>query len=140
KTTKLPSLEELLNAGVHFGHKTSTWNPKMKPYIYGSRNGVHIIDLISTLKLLKTALEAVSEASNKGSILIVGTKGQAASLVQTMANENGAYYINKRWPGGLFTNFKAIKKSVDKLVEMEEQLAQGAPGLVKKEQLMMERE
>ena len=137
---KLPTLEELLGAGVHFGHKTSAWNPKMKPYIHTDRNGVHIIDLVSTLTQLKKALEAIYEASNRGNVLVVGTKGQAASLVQKMAEDCGAFYINRRWAGGLFTNFKAIKKSVDKLISMEETLASGAQGLVKKEQLMMQRE
>ncbi|MBI2356630.1 30S ribosomal protein S2 [Candidatus Dojkabacteria bacterium] len=136
----LPSLDELLAAGVHFGHKTSAWNPKMKPFIYAQRNGVHIIDLISTLTQLKKALTAIKSASDTGNILVVGTKGQAASLVQVMAEESGAFYINKRWPGGLFTNFKAIKKSVDKLVSMEETLASGGEGLVKKEQLLMKRD
>lgn len=136
----LPSLEELLNAGVHFGHKKSAWNPKMKPFIHTDRNGVHIIDLISTLTQLKKALHAIKDASDKGNILVVGTKGQAATLVQEMAEKSGAFYVNKRWPGGLFTNFKAIKKSVDKLVSMEETLASGAIGLVKKEQLLMKRE
>lgn len=137
---KLPTLDQLLNAGVHFGHKKSAWNPKMKPYIYTERNGVHIIDLISTLTQLKKALAAIKDASDKGNVLVVGTKGQAASLVQAMAEESGAFYVNKRWPGGLFTNFKAIKKSVDKLLSMEAILASGAKGLVKKEQLLMKRE
>ncbi len=137
---KLPSLEELLSAGVHFGHKKSAWSPKMKQYIHVERNGVHIIDLISTLTQLKKALKAIKEASDKGNILVVGTKGQAASLVQEMAEASGAFYINKRWPGGLFTNFKAIKKSVDKLVSMESTLASGATDLVKREQLMMKRD
>jgi small subunit ribosomal protein S2 len=136
----LPSLEELLNAGVHFGHKKSAWNPKMKPFIHTERNGVHIIDLVATLKQLKIALNAIKDASDKGNVLVVGTKGQAATLVQEMAEKSGAFYINKRWPGGLFTNFKAIKKSVDKLVSMEETLASGAQDLVKKEQLLMKRE
>jgi len=92
------------------------------------------------MRLLKDAVEAISVATEKGSILIVGTKGQAASLVENMALETGIFYVNKRWPGGLFTNFKVIKKSIDKLVEMEEILANGAQGMVKKEQLMMERE
>ncbi len=137
---KLPTLEELLHAGVHFGHKKSGWNPKMQQYIHAERNGVHIIDLIATMELLKTALEAMKEASEKGNLLIVGTKGQAASLVESMAIEAGFFYVNKRWPGGLFTNFKAIKKSIDKLISMEETLANGAEGMVKKEQLLMQRE
>ncbi len=137
---KLPTLEELLGAGSHFGHKKSAWNPKMQQYIYSERNGVHIIDLIKTLTLLKKAVVEIEKASDEGQVLLVGTKGQAASLVQKMAQETGAFYINKRWPGGLFTNFKAIKKSVDKLVKMEETLADGAKGMVKKEELLMQRD
>lgn len=138
--TKLPTLDELLKAGSHFGHKGSAWNPKMQQYIHSERAGVHIIDLIKTLQLLKKALLAIEEASDKGQILIVGTKGQAASVIQKMAEEKGAFYVNKRWPGGLFTNFKAIKKSVDNLVKMEETLASGAKGFVKKEELLMQRD
>lgn len=137
---QIPSLDELLNAGVHFGHRTSRWHPKMKQYIYTARNGVHIIDLIKTMKLLDTALEQIQGAVDRGSVLFVGTKGQAATLVQNVAMENGAFYINNRWPGGLFTNYSMIKKSVDKLVGMEETLAAGAPGMVKKEQLMLARD
>jgi small subunit ribosomal protein S2 len=138
--TKLPTLEELLKAGSHFGHKGSAWHPKMQQYIHSERAGVHIIDLVKTLQLMKKALLEIEEASEKGQVLVVGTKGQAASVVQKMAEEKGAFYVNKRWPGGLFTNFKAIKKSVDKLVKMEETLASGAKGMVKKEQLLMERD
>lgn len=137
---KLPSLEDLLAAGVHFGHRSSTWNPKMKPYIYGERNGVHIIDLIKTLTQLKVAIAKIQSVSQQGTILIVGTKGQAASMVSQLALQKGAFYVNKRWPGGLFTNFKAVKKSIDKLIKMEQILARGGDDLVKKEQLLMKRD
>ncbi|HVX93246.1 MAG TPA: 30S ribosomal protein S2 [Candidatus Dojkabacteria bacterium] len=136
----MPTLEELLQAGAHFGHKTSAWNPKMKKFIYTERNGVHIIDLVATLTQLKKAVEVIQEAASKGNVLLVGTKGQAASLVQQVAEEKGAFYINKRWPGGLFTNFKVIKKSIDNLVAMEEKLAMGNEDMVKKEELLMQRE
>lgn len=137
---QIPPLEDFLNAGVHFGHRTSRWHPKMQQYIYTSRNGVHILDLVQTMQMLDTALEQIQGAVERGSVLFVGTKGQAATLVQKVALENGAFYINNRWPGGLFTNFSMIKKSVDKLIGMEETLASGAEGLVKKERLMLERD
>lgn len=137
---ELPSLEELLNAGVHFGHRTSRWDPKMKQYIYTDRNGVHIIDLVQTLKLLKEALDKVEEVADQKSVMIVGTKGQAATMVQEVAEEVGAYFVDRRWPGGLVTNFDTIKKSVIRLVKLEEKLAGGAEDLVKKEELMLERE
>ena len=137
---KIPELEELLHAGVHFGHKKSAWNPRMNDYIYEERNGIHIIDLVKTQKMLKNALEELNKLSGEGSVLIVGTKGQAAGLIQNMAEEKGIFYVNKRWPGGLFTNFKNIHRSIQKLIKMEEELAQGAEGFVKKEVLLMERE
>jgi len=137
---KIPSLEELLKAGVHFGHKKSTWNPLMEEYIYEERNGVHIIDLVKSRKMIKEALTELRNLSQKGTVLIVGTKGQAANLVRNMALENGAFYVNKRWPGGLFTNFKNIKRSIIKLIKMEEKIAGGAEDLVKKEVLLMERD
>lgn len=137
---EIPDILTFLKAGVHFGHKKSSWNPRMKKYIYEERNGVHIIDLVQTQELTKIALKAVAEFAQKGNVLIVGTKGQAATAIQTMAEENGAFYINKRWPGGLFTNFKTIRKSLQNLVKMEEKLARGGDGLVKKEMLMMKRD
>ncbi len=136
----LPSLEELLQAGAHFGHRTSAWNPKMKPYIYEGRNGAHIIDLVKTLTKTKQALAAIQKAAQTGYIMVVGTKGQAATMVQQMALQKGAFYINKRWPGGLFTNFRGVKRSVDNLVKMEITIASGAKGMVKKEQLLMQRD
>lgn len=137
---EIPELEKFLNAGSHFGHKSSRWNPKMKKFIYTERNGVHIIDIIQTMKLLKETLKNIQDASDKGNVLIVGTKGQAATAIRKMAEEVGAFYIDTRWPGGLFTNFEVIKRSLDKLMTMEETLARGAEDLVKKEQLLMARE
>ena len=140
KGVKIPELIDFLKAGSHFGHKKSAWNPKMKKYIYEIRNGIHIIDLVKSRPMLEKALDAIESAANKGYILFVGTKGQAATIVQSKADEVGAFYINKRWPGGLFTNFEILKKGIFELIKMEESLAGGAPGYVKKEILMMERE
>ena len=140
KSFQLPELKDLLQAGAHFGHKKSAWNPRMKKYIYDERNGIHIIDLVKTLEKLEEALKKLSKASSKGNILIVGTKGQAATIVQKVATENGMFYINRRWPGGLFTNFDGIKRSVEGLIKMEEKLARGGEGLVKKEILLMKKD
>ncbi|MHC1716697.1 MAG: 30S ribosomal protein S2 [Candidatus Dojkabacteria bacterium] len=140
RSFQTPELIDLLKAGAHFGHKKSAWNPRMKKYIYEERNGIHIIDLVKTKTLLEETLDQLSKYSEKGNILIVGTKGQAASIVQSVAEKNGIFYINRRWPGGLFTNFDVMKKSVQGLIKMEDQLARGAQGLVKKEILLMERD
>lgn len=140
KGVQIPELINFLKAGAHFGHKTSAWNPKMKKFIYEQRNGVHIIDLVKSRSLLEKALVSIQDASNKGYILFVGTKGQAATIIQKKADEVGAFYINRRWPGGLFTNFDILKKSVNNLLKMEEELASGGENLVKKELLMLERE
>ena len=137
---QIPELIEFLKAGAHFGHKKSAWDPKMKRYIYEERNGVHIIDLVKSRALLERALKAIEQASNKGYILFVGTKGQAATIIQKKAEEVGAFYVNQRWPGGLFTNFDILKKSVSNLIKMEEELAKGGEDLVKKEVLMLERD
>ncbi len=111
----IPELTTFLKAGAHFGHKGSAWNPKMKKYIYEVRNGIHIIDIIKSRKMLTKALEELNQVVDKGNILIVGTKGQAAGTIEKMAKEVGAFYITKRWPGGLFTNFDAIKGTIQKL-------------------------
>lgn len=138
--TEIPELLTFLQAGAHFGHKSSAWSPKMKKYIYEVRNGIHIIDIVKSKKLLQEALDELGKAVDRESVLIVGTKGQAAGIVEKMAKEVGAFYITKRWPGGLFTNFDIIKESVAKLVKMEEKLASGGGGLVKKEILLMQSE
>ncbi len=137
--TDIPELLTFLQAGAHFGHKKSAWSPKMSKYIYEVRNGIHIIDVVKSRKLLSTALDQLGNEVDKGNVLIVGTKGQAAGIIEKMAAEVGAFYITKRWPGGLFTNFDAIKGSVQTLVKMEEKLASGGEGLVKKEVLLMQR-
>jgi len=140
KSFQIPELLDLLKAGCHFGHKKSAWNPRMKKYIYEERNGIHIIDLVKTREILESTLLELSKFAKAGNILIVGTKGQAASIVQKVAEESGMFYINKRWMGGLFTNYDGIKKSVQGLIKMEEDLAGGLEGLVKKEKLLIERD
>jgi small subunit ribosomal protein S2 len=114
------SLAQLLEAGVHFGHQTRRWNPKMSPYIYTDRNGVHIIDLVQTAQLMEEAFAYVRSASEKGQkFLFVGTKRQAAGIIQQEAQRCGAYYVNQRWLGGMLTNWTTIKTRVDRLKELE---------------------
>ncbi|MEY2978887.1 MAG: 30S ribosomal protein S2 [Prochlorotrichaceae cyanobacterium] len=114
------SLAQLLEAGVHFGHQTRRWNPKMSPYIYTDRNGVHIIDLVQTAQLMEEAFAYVRSASEKGQkFLFVGTKRQAAGIIQQEAQRCGAYYVNQRWLGGMLTNWSTIKTRVDRLKELE---------------------
>ena len=136
------SLIELLEAGVHFGHQTQHWNPKMKPYIYGARNGIYILDLRKTSDLLDAAYEAVKEYAAKGrNVLFVGTKKQAAEVVAEEAKRVGAYYINRRWLGGMLTNFETIRGRVNKLRELEEFMTSGhAEKLPKKEQAQLNRQ
>ena len=136
------SLIELLEAGVHFGHQTQHWNPKMKQYIYGARNGIYILDLRKTSDLLDAAYEAVREYAAKGrNVLFVGTKKQAAEVVAEEAKRVGAYYINRRWLGGMLTNFETIRGRVNKLRELEEFMASGhAEKLPKKEQAQLSRQ
>ncbi len=136
------SLIELLEAGVHFGHQTQHWNPKMKPYIYGARNGIYILDLRKTSDLLDAAYEAVREFAAKGkNVLFVGTKKQAAEVVAEEATRVGAYYINRRWLGGMLTNFETIRGRVNKLRELEDFMASGhAEKLPKKEQAQLSRQ
>lgn len=136
------SLIELLEAGVHFGHQTQHWNPKMKPYIYGARNGIYILDLRKTTELLDAAYDAVREYAAKGrNVLFVGTKKQAAEVVAEEANRAGAYYINRRWLGGMLTNFETIRGRVNKLKEMEEFISNGyVDKLPKKEVAQLNRQ
>jgi len=140
KSFQMPELLDLLKVGAHFGHKKSAWDPKMGKYIYETRNGIHIIDLVKSLDLLEEALTKLQGFAEKGNILIVGTKGQAATIIEDVAKKSGMFYINRRWPGGLFTNFEGIKKSVQTLVKMEEQIARGGKGLVKKEILLLQKD
>ncbi len=123
--SKIPSvtISELLDAGVHFGHKTSRWNPKMAPYIYGIRDDVHIVDLQQTAGLTKRALKAVYEVvKNNGKILFVGTKVQASTIIAEHAEKCGQYYVNHRWLGGMLTNWGTISKSIKKLEQLEKTL------------------
>lgn len=123
---KIVSMKKLLENGVHFGHQTRRWNPKMKPYIYTSRNGVYIVDLNKTLEGIEAAyaeLKAISERGGK--VLFVGTKKQAADVIQEQALRSGSFYVNNRWLGGMLTNFRTIQKRVRRLVEIEEMEASG---------------
>ena len=120
------SMIELLEAGVHFGHQTQRWNPKMKPYIYGARNGIYVIDLRKTTDLLDEAYAVVRDFAARGkNVLFVGTKKQAADVVAEEAKRSGAYYINRRWLGGMLTNFDTIRSRVNKLREFEDFIASG---------------
>jgi len=132
----------LLEAGVHFGHQTQRWDPLMEPYIYGSRNGIHILDLTQTVPMLDQALNIVRETVAKGgSVLFVGTKRQASSPIAEAAEKCAQYYMNHRWLGGTLTNWKTVSQSIQRLKSIEEQVASGSiEGLTKKERLGVERE
>jgi small subunit ribosomal protein S2 len=126
-------MKELLEAGVHFGHQTKRWNPKMREFIYGQRNGIYIIDLQKTIKVFKEALAFVKGLSENGKdILFVGTKKQAQDIVRDAASKCEASYVNQRWLGGLLTNFKVVRGSIDKLVELEEKREDGRWELLSK--------
>jgi small subunit ribosomal protein S2 len=137
------SMKQLLEAGVHFGHQTSRWNPKMKPYIFGARNGIYIIDLQRTVKLFEEAYTFVRDlAARGGSVLFVGTKKQAQDAVREEAERSAMFYVNTRWLGGTLTNFQTIKQSIDRLKKCEEMLDDPnmAEALTKKELLGVSRE
>ena len=135
------SMKQLLEAGVHFGHQTPRWDPKMKPYIFGARNGIHIIDLQKTEKLFDKACENVRNIiSNGGKVLFVGTKKQAQDAIDEEAQRCGAFYVNHRWLGGTLTNFETIRHSIDKLKWLEDIIDNGTiEDYPKKEQLQMKR-
>ena len=135
------SLRQLLEAGVHFGHHTRRWNPRMGPYIFGVRNQVHIIDLQQTVPMLDRALRAVRDVTaGGGRVLFVGTKRAAAEYVAESARRCGQYYVNHRWLGGMLTNWKTITGSIKRLRQIEEQLAGDVTGLTKKEVLDITRD
>lgn len=135
------NLRMLLEAGVHFGHQTQRWNPRMGPYIYGDRNGIHIMDLTQTVPLLDAALNVVRETVAKGGrILFVGTKRQAQKPIADAAERCAQYYMNHRWLGGTLTNWKTVSQSINRLKQIDEQSAIGFSGLTKKERLGMERD
>ncbi|WP_204114262.1 30S ribosomal protein S2 [Shimia biformata] len=135
------TMRQLLEAGVHFGHQTQRWNPKMGEYIYGSRNGIHIMDLTQTVPMLDAALNAVRDTVAKGGrVLFVGTKRQAAGPIAEAAEKSAQYYMNHRWLGGTLTNWKTVSQSINRLKEIDEKMASGAEGLTKKERLGIERD
>lgn len=126
-------MKELLEAGVHFGHQTKRWNPKMKEFIYGQRNGIYIIDLQKTIKVFKEALQFIRTLAENGqNILFVGTKKQAQDIVREAAGRCESSYVNQRWLGGLLTNFKVMRGSIDKLIELEEMREDGRWDLLSK--------
>jgi small subunit ribosomal protein S2 len=134
-------MKDLLEAGVHFGHHTRRWNPKMQQYIFGVRNGVHIIDLQQTAPMLDHALKAMRDiVANGGRVLFVGTKRQAQEKIKESAKRSGQYYVNHRWLGGMLTNWKTISGSINRLREIEDIMSKGTTGLKKKELLMLQRE
>ncbi|MFT4570983.1 MAG: small subunit ribosomal protein S2 [Hyphomicrobiaceae bacterium] len=136
-------MKQLLEAGVHFGHQTSRWNPKMSPYIFGARNGIHIIDLQQTVTMFRDACDYVREvAARGGNILFVGTKKQAQEAVRVESTRAGQYYVNNRWLGGTLTNFQTIKQSIERMRRLEETLDDPASLTTykKKERLVMQRE
>ena len=134
-------IKQLLEAGVHLGHKTLRWNPKMKKYIFGEKNSVHIIDLTQTVDFIKNALTQVHKIiSSGGKILIVSTKKQAAEQVSELAKETQQYYVNYRWLGGMLTNWKTIQNSIKRLKKLEDQLSKENLGFTKKEILKFGKE
>ena len=136
------TMKELLEAGVHFGHQTRRWNPKMKEYIFGQRNGIHIIDLQKTLKMFKEATRFVVELAKEGkTLLFVGTKRQAQEAIVEEARRCSMFFVNQRWLGGLLTNFETIRKSIQRLKDLDEMSEDGRYELLpKKEVIKLERE
>jgi len=135
------SMRQLLEAGVHFGHQTHRWNPKMASYIYGERNNIHIIDLSQTVPMLHRALQVISDTVARGGrVLFVGTKRQASEIIADAAQRSAQYYVNARWLGGMLTNWKTISNSIQRLRKLDELLTGEAQGFTKKERLNLERE
>jgi len=135
------SMRQLLEAGVHFGHQTHRWNPKMAPYIYGERNNIHIIDLSQTVPMLQRSLQVISDTVARGGrVLFVGTKRQASEIIADAAQRSAQYYVNARWLGGMLTNWKTISNSIQRLRKLDGLLAAEALGFTKKERLNLERE
>jgi small subunit ribosomal protein S2 len=135
------TMQHLIEAGAHFGHQTHRWNPRMKPYIFGARNGIHILDLSQSVPLFARALEFVSQtAASGGKVLFVGTKRQAQGPIADAARASGQHFVNHRWLGGMLTNWKTISNSIKRLKTLEEQLSGDTSGLTKKEVLNRTRE
>ncbi|HRO14360.1 MAG TPA: 30S ribosomal protein S2 [Paracoccus sp. (in: a-proteobacteria)] len=135
------SMRQLLEAGVHYGHQTQRWNPRMAEYIYGARNGIHILDLTQTVPMLDHALQVIRDTVAKGGrVLFVGTKRQAQKAVADAAEKSAQFYMNHRWLGGTLTNWKTVSQSIQRLKQIDETMSGGAEGLTKKERLGIERE
>jgi len=135
------TMQQLIEAGAHFGHQTHRWNPRMKPYIFGARNGIHILDLSQTVPLMARALEFISASvQNGGKVLFVGTKRQAQEPIAQAARASGQHFVNHRWLGGMLTNWKTISGSIKRFKSLEEQLSGDTAGLTKKEVLQLTRE
>jgi small subunit ribosomal protein S2 len=135
------TMREMLEAGVHFGHQTRFWNPKMAPFIFGHRNKIHIINLEKSLPMFQDAIKFVKQLSaNRGTVLMVGTKRQSREIVAAEAQRAGVPYVDQRWLGGMLTNFKTVKTSIKRLKDMKAQQEAGLDNLSKKEQLMFKRE
>ncbi|MFO1139199.1 MAG: 30S ribosomal protein S2 [Paracoccus sp. (in: a-proteobacteria)] len=135
------NMRQLLEAGVHYGHQTQRWNPRMAEFIYGERNGIHIFDLTQTVPMLDAALQVVRDTVAKGGrVLFVGTKRQAQKAIAEAAEKSAQYYMNHRWLGGTLTNWKTVSQSIQRLKALDETLSSGADGLTKKERLQMDRE
>lgn len=137
---ELPTIVDLLEKGVHFGHEIRRWNPKMSEYIYTKRGGIHIIDLARTLQNLEIALKFLKQASRTGDILFVGTKRQASDIIKDAAIRSGSHYVIHRWAGGLLTNYGVVKKSIQRLIDLEKQLAAGVENRTKQEIAWMKKE
>jgi len=139
--TNVVTMQQLLEAGSHFGHQTHRWNPRMKPYIFGDRNGVHIIDLSQSVPLFARALDFITQTVQRGGkVLFVGTKRQAQEPIAEAAQACGQHYVNHRWLGGMLTNWKTISNSIKRFKSLEEQLSGDTAGLTKKEVLQLTRE
>ena len=135
------SMRQLLEAGVHYGHQTQRWNPRMGEFIYGDRNGIHILDLTQTVPMLDAALKVVRDTAAKGGrVLFVGTKRQAQKSIAEAAGKSAQYYMNHRWLGGTLTNWKTVSQSIQRLKQLDELMENGAEGMTKKERLNVERE
>lgn len=135
------TIQQLIEAGAHFGHQTHRWNPRMKPYIFGARNGIHILDLSQTVPLFSRALEFISATVQAGGkVLFVGTKRQAQEPIAEAARAAGQHFVNHRWLGGMLTNWKTISQSIKRLKTLEERLSSATSGLTKKEILQLTRE
>ncbi|MEI6886819.1 MAG: 30S ribosomal protein S2 [bacterium] len=137
---ELPTSKEFLKAGVHFGHQTNKWHPGAKSFIFGERNGIHIIDVSKTIESLKIALAEVAKYATYNPVLIVGTKNQAKDIVEEVAKRSGAYYVTHRWVGGLLTNYKIVNKSLERLRKLETDFETGIEGRTKQEIAWMKKE